>query len=394
MAGDKTWAANDVLTAADMNGYVRDQTTAIVTSGTRPTTTQTGRTIYETDTGYRKQWDNTASAWEDIGQSVKGLSNRNVIVNGNMAVRQRGNGPFTTANAYGIDQWKNFASGSTFSNTAAAFTAAEIPSVAEGTTQYHYKTVVSSSAGAGNYVTMAQYLEGVHTLAGRVVTLSFWAKADAARPIALEFLQNFGSGGSPSSEVDTFVGKPTLSTSWTRYQYSFTAPSISGKTLGTANDFVGVNFWFDAGSTYNSRTSTLGQQSGTFYIWGVQLEEGSGATQFEQEPTQVTLAKCQRYLFAPTAEYILGQCISTTRGIYPMRWPVGMRTTPTATLPAAANWTPSDAGGTTKIGTTVTTAGINSNGGSIDLVITTASFVAGNASYVGCPTGTYLSAEL
>jgi hypothetical protein len=60
MAGTKTWADGDALTAADLNGFVRDQWITICTSGTRPSTSQTGRHIYETDTRRMLMWDGAA----------------------------------------------------------------------------------------------------------------------------------------------------------------------------------------------------------------------------------------------------------------------------------------------------------------------------------------------
>lgn len=62
MAGTKTWTDADVVTAADLNGFVRDQWVTICTSGTRPSTTQTGRLIYEADTRRTLLWDGTAWA--------------------------------------------------------------------------------------------------------------------------------------------------------------------------------------------------------------------------------------------------------------------------------------------------------------------------------------------
>jgi hypothetical protein len=62
MAGTKTWADGDDVTAADLNGYVRDQWITICTAGTRPTTSQEGRTIFETDTDRYYRWD--GAAWQ------------------------------------------------------------------------------------------------------------------------------------------------------------------------------------------------------------------------------------------------------------------------------------------------------------------------------------------
>lgn len=65
MAGSHTYLPDEVLTDTTLNGYVRDQVITICTSGTRPTTTQVGRTIRETDTGHELVWD--GSGWVDMG---------------------------------------------------------------------------------------------------------------------------------------------------------------------------------------------------------------------------------------------------------------------------------------------------------------------------------------
>jgi hypothetical protein len=64
----KTWSVGDVLTAADMNTYVRDQGITICTSGTRPTGIATGKVIFETDTNRLYAYD--GSSWRAIGDST------------------------------------------------------------------------------------------------------------------------------------------------------------------------------------------------------------------------------------------------------------------------------------------------------------------------------------
>jgi hypothetical protein len=134
-------------------------------------------------------------------------------------------------------------------------------------------------------------------MSGETVTLSFYAKADAAKNIAIEFTQFFGTGGSPSATVESIGSQlVALTTSWARYSVTVTLPSISGKTLGSGdNDLLGLNFWLDAGSSFNSRAASLGQQSGTFYFSNVQLERGSVATPFEVLSRAEMLTLCSRY---------------------------------------------------------------------------------------------------
>jgi hypothetical protein len=125
--------------------------------------------------------------------------------------------------------------------------------------------VVVSVAGASNYASKVQAIESVRTLAGKTATLTFWAKADAPKNIAVELLQSFGSGGSPSAAVAGIGGQLiALTSAWQKFTRAISIPSIAGKTLGSnLNDALQLGFWFDAGSTYNARTANLGQQSGT-----------------------------------------------------------------------------------------------------------------------------------
>ena len=193
------------------------------------------------------------------------------------------------------DRWQTNTNGSTFTASRQSFTLGQTAVPDEPT--YFHRTVVTSVAGAGNYCLTRQYVESVRTLAGQTATLSFWAKADSAKNIAIDLAQIFGTGGSPSTGVSG-IGVTTcaLTTTFQKFTIPITFPSISGKTLGSNNDdYVEVNFWFDCGSSGNARTNSLGQQSGTFDIAQVQLEAGNVATPFEVRPFQTELLLCQRY---------------------------------------------------------------------------------------------------
>lgn len=219
---------------------------------------------------------------------------RNKIINGGFDIWQRGTSQ--TSSGYGsADRWQNFHSGSTKTASQQAFTVGQTD--VAGNPKYYLRHVVSSVAGSGNRVLVNQKIEGVSTLAGQTVTLSFWAKADSNKSIATEFVHNFGTGGSPSTAITGIqVVTHSLTTSWQKFTATVSIPSISGKTIGSDNnDYISFAFWFDAGSDYNSRTNSLGQQSGTFDIAQVQLEEGTVATPFEHRPIGMELSLCQRY---------------------------------------------------------------------------------------------------
>jgi hypothetical protein len=222
----------------------------------------------------------------------------NYVINGNFDFWQRGTSLTSGTGArYLADRFINVSSGSTYSVSRQNFTTGqtEVPN----NPSFFHRTVVSSVAGSSNYALVSHRLEGVRPLSNKQITLSFWAKADSSKPISLEFTQFFGSGGSPSTQVvQISVKKVILSTSWQKITQTFLMPSIEGKTIGTSGtDTTELRIWFDAGSDSNSSTDSLGQQSGTFDIAQVQIEEGSVAREFVLAGGNLEgeLAACQRY---------------------------------------------------------------------------------------------------
>jgi hypothetical protein len=218
---------------------------------------------------------------------------RNAIINGNFDIWQRGTS--FTGNEYGADRWVSGRTGTTHTATQQPFTLGQTDVPNNPT--YYIRTVVSSVAGASNNAYLTQLIEGVRTFSGQQVTVSFWAKVDTTKNISVELIQSFGTGGSPSAAVSAIgATKVSIGTGWQKVTVTANVPSISGKTLGTGNnDYLALLIWFDAGSDFNARTDSLGQQSGTFEIAQVQVERGPVATPFEQRPIGTELALCQRY---------------------------------------------------------------------------------------------------
>ena len=281
----------------------------------------------------------------DIAPYNKGF--KNYIINGNFDVWQYGTSQ--TSSGYGSDdRWRNTNSGSTKTHSMIACTDTER---ALFNSSFFSRTVVSSVAGANNNVQKFQLIENVAKLAGKTVTVSFWAKADSTKNIAIEFGQIFGTGGNPSATVSA-VGAQLipLTSTWQKITRTFTFPSIVGKTIGTDGVHTSSTylvFWFDAGSSFNSRSANLGQQSGTFDIAQVQLEEGSVATPFEQRPFALELSLCQRYyqkfvqngasgeLYSHERAYLTAAGVTYITKTIPFKVP--MRTTPTITIPRVYN---------------------------------------------------------
>ena len=224
-----------------------------------------------------------------------GLGFRNKIINGGFDINQRGFSSATADASFGFDRWQLATSGGT-TYSAQTFSLGNAISNQEPTNYARF--VTTGQSGTSVYSILSQKIEDVRTCAGQQVTVSFYAKAAIGTPkVSIEFTQNFGTGGSPSSEVNNYFGQIVLSTSWTKYVVTGLVPSISGKTLGSASNYLRLLFWVSAGTDYNSRTGSLGIQSNTFDFWGVQMEVNLQPTPFEQRPIGIELALCQRYYY-------------------------------------------------------------------------------------------------
>ena len=321
----------------------------------------------------------TGLAWKS--NATPFAAGKNKIINGDFNINQRG---FTSnSGGYGFDRFAGANGGGTATFSAETFALGTAP-VAGYEGKNFFRCVVSGQSSAGDYAIQRQLIESVRTFAGQTVTVSLWAKANTAASFAVDLYQQFGSGGSPSSQVDIAGSKTAVTTSWARYSFTFNVPSISGKTIGTSNsDHLGLRVWSSAGSTYNSQTNSLGIQAITLDIWGVQVEAGSVATAFQTATgtLQGELAACQRYYYrnAGGKEYShigFGMAYSTTQVAVEQKLPVTMRVTPTAieysnvavNLPGAGN-------------TTLTSLAIVSTESSPDIVQMSATVASGLTQY-------------
>lgn len=284
----------------------------------------------------------TATAVNEIGEAINLLdgaqfaAGKNKIINGDFGINQRGFTTTTTQATYTFDRWRTTASEGGVTFTAQTFTPGAAPvSGYEGSN--YIRLVTAGQTATGTFTDIRQRIESVRTLAGQTATISFWAKAASGTPkVALELQQGFAVGGSPNVQI--YAGQVTLSTSWARYSLTVAIPSISGKTVGLdADTELAVEFIVSAGSNFNARTGSLGIQSNTFDIWGVQVEAGNQMTPFQTASGSIAgeLALAQRYYYRETggmafSPYALGYTTTTTKGYALINLPQTMRVNPTS----------------------------------------------------------------
>ena len=248
---------------------------------------------------------------------------KNKIINGDFGIWQRGTSFSSPASgSFLADRYFVAFDGTpTVTYSRQTFTPGAAP-VAGYEGQFFFRAAMTATSTTTSW-NLYQKIENVQTFAGQTITVSFWAKADSARSVSMNFLQEFGSGG--SGAVFGGAGQTnSVTTSWQRFSYTLTLPSISGKTIGT-------------GSSLTLYITLPISSTSTIDLWGVQVEAGSVATAFQTATgtIQGELAACQRYYNRQTepTSYSgmgLGFGTSSTSARIQVALPVTMRVIPTA----------------------------------------------------------------
>ena len=247
---------------------------------------------------------------------------RNLIINGDFQVAQRGTSHTYSNNGSGyhtLDRWysANFSSGTlTLSQQTTALGTVD-------STNY-LRAVTASTVGANATVYSSQKIENIKQFHNKSITVSFMVKASAALTFQLRRQYNYGSGG--SSEEYTGFTDVSVTTGWTKFTTTFSAVDFSGKTIG-ANNFFGILFYWSTNQGTDQRNDA------TIEITNVQLETGSVATDFEHKSYGEELVACQRYFYLMGSGTTFGSAQSgagayTRMYAQPARHPVPMRADP------------------------------------------------------------------
>ena len=265
----------------------------------------------------------------DIGGGQ--LSNRNMIINGNMAIAQRGtSATFNsgTSDAFASDRFKLAGSCTELIGTLeraydAATGVPDLPFSLKWTTN-----TAESAVDATDLLYLAQYIEGFNvqspkfgTSAAQQTTLSFWVKCS----IAGTYVVSIYRGTTNRNIVTTYT--VNSANTWEYKTITFAADT-TGVITPNINEGVRLNWHLMAGSNYTGTdASTWGAYSGnrwagngvinnsvpttlnaTWEITGVQYEVGDLATPFEHRSYGDEELRCMRYYqrFAETLPSVAG----------------------------------------------------------------------------------------
>jgi hypothetical protein len=261
-------------------GYLDGVTSSIQTQLNAKQAVVSG--VDDTEIGYLNGV--TSAIQTQLNQKSEYVAGKNKIINGDFGIWQRGTS-FSSATGLGYtaDRWFLSWSGTTtIAVSRQTFTPGTAP--VAGYESSHFARIARTAGSADDY--FLQRIEDCRTFAGQTITVSFWAKANAATTISQVYAApNAGSGGSGAPSGGGSFSGIAVTTSWARYSTTFTLNSLTGTTIGTGSY---VEIVFKLGSAMGNVTLDL---------WGVQCEAGSVATPFQTATgtIQGELAACQRY---------------------------------------------------------------------------------------------------
>ena len=281
---------------------------------------------------------------------------RNIIINGDMSIAQRGTSASVVNSSYvTCDRWKSFL------GSLGAFTQSQSTDVPSGqgfakSLKIDCTTAETSPAVGANFI-ISQKFEGQNvqylkygTSSAESITLSFWVKSNKTGTYIIELDQNGNS--KDYSQSYTINSADT----WEKKTLTFNGDT-SSTLANDNNEQLEVNFWLGAGTNFTSGTlnnawsstvnanRAVGQvnladsTSNEWYITGVQLEAGEVASDFEFLPHDTNALRCLRYYYDTNGSLNTGVSYDTWVGdmtsgqsyYHTIYFPVFMRASPTAT---------------------------------------------------------------
>ena len=282
------------------------------------------------------------------------IGRRNLIINGDMRVAQRGTSTTTNLD-FVVDRFKTDYLGGTLTSTQESLSSSDTPYTHGFRNSLKLTNSSAGSTAASDFRRLGQTIEAQdlansgwnYTSATSFITLSFWVKSSLAGTYSGDLYNQDGDQG---YHFDFTLSANT----WTKITHSIKGGS--GVVINNDNGqgmvvrlmpYLGTNYTTsnaaaETWATYSSAYITgdyaqnwASTASATFEVTGVQLEVGDQATPFEHRSFGEELALCQRYFLKcdvpcyGQGEFQAGSY--TTKAVMTVQFPVEMRVAPTVT---------------------------------------------------------------
>ena len=254
-----------------------------------------------------------------------GLGFRNLIINGDMNIWQRGTSVAINTLGYTADRWYHQSYNGAVISQQPTSDSTRLPS-----TRYCARVLRNSGVTAVNFMYFTQSMETSQSikLAGQTATLSFWARAGAGITSSTFTARIVCGTGTDQNVIAGYTGQAnaftqnfTLTTTWQKFV-------LTGNVPTTATEVAFVCGYTPVGTA---------PANDYFEITNVQLEQNYQPTPFEHRPIGVELALCQRYYWRTIDSSLYGLIMgggveAPTAAAVGCGLPVTMRATPSIAL--------------------------------------------------------------
>jgi hypothetical protein len=237
------------------------------------------------------------------------LANRNLIGNGAMQIRQRGQSfTITTSEIYTLDRWEVWVTNSLNANSNITYEEAEVPD-GFGASMKITPNATNTPTGGQNFAIEqsieAQDLQHLTygTAAAKDLTVSFYAKSNKTGTYCVQLMHEDGG--------KIVVVEYQITNSWNRFEFTIPGNTVDaiandvGRGIRIVfhlacgpDDHVAATTTWTAGNLFratSNQVNFLDSTANEFYLTGVQFEVGSKATPYEVKTIADDLHACLRY---------------------------------------------------------------------------------------------------
>ena len=245
------------------------------------------------------------------------LGVRNLIINGDMRIAQRGTSKsINTSGYHTLDRWRMAGAGGSTDGTWTMSQDTDVPTGQGFANSLKLDcTTADTSIAAGDFTLLQTILEGQNlqhlkkgTSSAESITMSFWIKSNKIGTYTLEVYDN------DNSRFISYAYTVDAADTWEKKTITF-AGDTTGAIVNDNSSGITLQWWLTSGTNYTSGTfgttwqtasvaanrvsssnvNLADSTSNYINITGVQLEVGDTATPFEHRPYDMELARCKRY---------------------------------------------------------------------------------------------------
>lgn len=289
------------------------------------------------------------------------MSNRNLIINGDQLVNQRGitgSSALNSGGTYFCDRFFSQAGGTSIVVNGERST--DVPDDAFSVSTKF--SVATAATATDHYTRITTRLEGYSAkllgigTSGNKITLSFWVKTSRAGTHGVTLTTGYRGGTVYDQAGITLSYTVDSANTWERKEITFDSYDTGGSAVWQYDNLLGLQIMFSAGqgsslgtitatdtwedhntSSIAPKSTSAGElwgtsTSDTFFLTGIQIETGSVATPFEHESYAQNLQKCLRYFYRMNGGTIQDSVTASSHGgntFMLTNFPVEMRAIPT-----------------------------------------------------------------